>query len=185
MDGLKIDTSKAYECVEWGFLELVLLKLWFNHKIMEFFMACIMSICYQITHARKSFGSIVPKQDIRQGDLLSSYLLLICMEAFTALIHDFEAKRLIRRIKAVRSAPSISHMFFTDDSYIICRASAECRSHGISPYIFEKTSRQKINPDKSSVFFSKNTKTSVRVDVFQHLKFQEANDFFFWDCLIK
>lgn len=156
MDGLKIDTSKAYDRLEWSFLEVVLLKLWFNHKIVELFMACIMYVCYQITHAGKSFGSIVPQRDIRQGDLLSSYIILICMEAFTALIYDFEAKRLIRGIKVARSAPSISHIFFADDSYIFCRASAENADHMVyPPSIFEKTSGQKINPDKSSVFLAR------------------------------
>lgn len=49
-------------------------------------MACVCSAKYQICLAGRCFGSIVPKRGIRQGDPLSSYLFLICMEGLSVLV---------------------------------------------------------------------------------------------------
>lgn len=77
---------------------------------------------YKITHSGKEFGSIVPSRGIRQGDPLSSYLFLICMEGLTVLIQDNERRRLLIGIKVARGVPVLSHKFFADDSYIYCKA---------------------------------------------------------------
>lgn len=122
---LKIDMSKAYDRVEWNFLAAVLNKMGFDQKIVQLFMACISSVKYQFSHASRLFGSIVPSRGIRQGDPLSSYLFLLCIEGLTALIHDHEKRGLIQGIKVARTAPPISHMFFADDCYIFCKAGVD------------------------------------------------------------
>lgn len=122
---LKSDMSKAYDRVEWGFLETVLQSLGFDQKLVNLFMTCITSVRYQIMHAGRSFGFIVLKRGIRKVDLLSSYLFLVCMEEFSVLINDFENKKLLKGIRVARNAPSITHIFFTDDSYILCKGGRE------------------------------------------------------------
>lgn len=76
-----------------------------------------------------------------------------------------------------RTAPTISHMFFADDSYIFCNASvdsADCVLQILDT--FDKASGQQINVDKSSVFFSKNTPNSLKIALCHKLKFKEASD---------
>lgn len=122
---LKLDMSKAYGRVEWKFLEAVLMKLGFDVRVVKLIMGCMTSAQYQISHAGKQFGSIVPERGLRQGDPLSSYLFLICIEGLSTLLNDFEIRNKIKGVKVARSAPSISHMFFADDSYIFCKAAME------------------------------------------------------------
>ncbi|XP_074327095.1 uncharacterized protein LOC141665037 [Apium graveolens] len=174
---LKLDMSKAYDRVEWNFLEAVLNKMGFSNKVIQLFMACMSSVNYQINHAGRTFGSIIPSRGLRQGDPLSSYLFLICIEGFTSIIHDYENRNLIQGIKVARSAPSISHMFFADDCYIFCKASEDSANHILQMLnIFERASGQQINVEKSSVFYSRNTSFYLKQDIFQILKIKEAEE---------
>lgn len=113
---LKLDMSKAYDRVEWSYMEAMLLRMGFDNHVVHLFMSCLNSVKYSIAHAGRNFGLIIPERGLRQGDPLSSYLFLICMEGLSSLLQDFERKRLIAGIKVARMAPSISHMFFADDS---------------------------------------------------------------------
>lgn len=45
---LKLDMSKAYDRVEWHFLEAVLTKLGFTERVIKLFMGCMTSVQYQI-----------------------------------------------------------------------------------------------------------------------------------------
>lgn len=140
-------------------------------------MSCISSVHYQISHAGRIFGHISPTRGLRQGDPLSSYLFLICIEGFTALINNYEHRGLIQGIEVVRHAPPISHMFFADDCYIFCKANTESASHVLSMLrVFELASGQKINADKSSVIYSRNCSPTLKQVVYQILRVKEAED---------
>lgn len=144
----------------------MLLKLGFDQRVVQLFLSCISSVRYKISHAGQVFGSITPKRGIRQGDPLSSFLFLVCTEGLSALLHEFENRKLINGIKVARSAPPISHMLFADDSYIFCKASQESADNVLTLLeIFEKASGQKLNVDKSSVFFSSNTPNSLKEEI--------------------
>lgn len=147
---LKLDMSKAYDRVEWNFLQVILLKLGFDHKLVGLFINCISSVKYQISHVGRNFGGIIPARGLRKGDPLSSYPFLTCVEGLTMLINDYEEKNMIKGIKVARSAPYIFHMFFVDDSYIFYKASMESANYVLQMLnLFEKASGQQINVDKS------------------------------------
>lgn len=155
---LKLDMSKAYDRVEWIFLKEMLEKLGFHTRLSALMLECVSSVRYKIYHSGREFGLITPSRGIRQGDPLSSYLFLICMEEMSALIHEFEKRKWLNGIKIARGAPSLSHLFFADDSYIYCKAN-ENSAVQINQMLhtFERASGQQINKTKSSVLFSCNT----------------------------
>ncbi|XP_074370739.1 uncharacterized protein LOC141711921 [Apium graveolens] len=99
------------------------------------------------------------------------------MEGLTALIQDAERRRLLAGIRVARGAPSLTHMFFADDSYIYCKANGDSADQiNLMLQTYERASGQKINKAKSSVFFSSNTDHEVKEAVCNMLDFQEATE---------
>lgn len=173
---LKLDMSKAYDRVEWNFLSEMLKQMGFVDQSIRLFMTCVRSARYQICHAGRNFGSIVPKRGIRQGDPFSFYLFLICMEGRSVLIKEYEKRKLVSGIQVARGAPRLTHMFFADDTYIYCKAKENEADHVIDLLqIFERSSGQKINKEKSSIFFSRNTDQGVKEVICSMLQFKEAD----------
>ena len=61
-------------------------KLGFNSKWRELMMLCISFVYSSILINRRPRGDICPSRGLRQGELLSPYLFLICVEGLSALI---------------------------------------------------------------------------------------------------
>ena len=154
---LKLDMSKAYDRVEWEFLKAILRKMGFSEWWVKLVLQCVSTVSYNIVHGNQEMGPFKPTRGIRQGDPLSPYLFIICAEGLSALIRSFEHKQWIHGVRICRKAPSVTHMFFADDSYVYCKADyAEASRILEILQIYEEASGQKINKEKSSVFFSSN-----------------------------
>lgn len=168
---LTLDMSKAYDRVEWDYLRALLNKMGFATKMMDLFMRRVTSARYQINHASKKFGNIVPAICLRQGDPLSSYLFLICTEGFKVIIKNYESRGLIKGIQVARRALTVPHIFFAHKSYIFSKANREEALYVVNLLtMFKKASGQKINVEKSTVFFSCNVDADFKKEVCDILK---------------
>ena len=72
----------------------------------------------------------------------------------------------LRGISVCRQAPLVSHLLFADDCIVFCNASTEegLRATKILED-YEKESRQKLNKEKTSLFFRENTNVEVKEKV--------------------
>lgn len=83
---------------------------------------CASTVEYNIVYGEFEMGPIKSSQGLKQGDPLSPYLFIICAKGLTALIKEYEVQHWPHGIRICRRAPVISHMLFTDDSYLFCKA---------------------------------------------------------------
>jgi len=105
-------------------------------------------IAWTIKINERPQGHITPTQGLRQGDPVSPYLFLICAKILSALLKKNVDNGLMKGAAAFSRGLEISHLFFTDDSLIFCRATREdCSSleHVLETY--EQASGQQLNWD--------------------------------------
>ena len=81
---LKLDMNKAYDHVEWDFLEVVLRIMGFEEIWIGWIMDCVKSESYSLVLNGELSSRICSTRGIRQGDLvfLSLFLLMSCQVNF-------------------------------------------------------------------------------------------------------
>lgn len=67
----------------------------------------------------------MPSRGLRQGDPISLYLFFFMAEGFSSLLRKANRERQIHGVSIARGAPSVSHLFFIDNSLLFCDASVQ------------------------------------------------------------
>ena len=122
---VKLDMSKTYDRVEWGFLCNIMTTMGFKDRWISLMMNCISTVSYSILINGVSQGCIFPSRGLRQGDPLSPYLFLICAEGLTGLIGEAVRNKNLSGISISRGYPTITHLLFADDCVIYCKANGQ------------------------------------------------------------
>uniref|UniRef100_A0A803P4Z4 Reverse transcriptase n=1 Tax=Cannabis sativa TaxID=3483 RepID=A0A803P4Z4_CANSA len=102
--------------------------------------------------------SLVKSRLHRQGDTLSTYIILMCSEGFSSLIRQQERRQALIGYKVAKTALANSHLFFVDDSILFGHASIN--SYNATKevlHLYEKATGQQVSLQKSSLYFSPNT----------------------------
>lgn len=107
---LKLDMSKAYNRVEWSFVEKIMRKLGFHDRWIALIMRCIRTVNYRIKVNGELTEQIRPTRGLRQGDPISPYLFLLCAEGFSALLNAAESECRLQGVSICANAPSITHL---------------------------------------------------------------------------
>jgi hypothetical protein len=156
--GLKIDMSKAYDRVEWEFLEASMLRMGFDDRWVHLIMTCVRSVSYLVVVNGNPVGPFSPSRGIKHGDPISPYLFLLCAEVLSSLLLKAEKREVNTGVPTSPKGPRLNHLFFADDSLLFCKAnSVEWRGLLKILGVYEAGSGQKLNLSKTSIFFSRNT----------------------------
>ncbi|KAK6796397.1 hypothetical protein RDI58_004098 [Solanum bulbocastanum] len=134
---LKLDMAKAYDKVEWIYVQSLLLKMGFLDTFISWIMQCITTPTYKFNINGEIVGAV------RQGDPLSPYLFILCAEGLSRLLDQAEEQGELRGISLRRGGPSLILESAVKISEIL--------------RTYELCSGQKVNFEKSAIYFSKNT----------------------------
>lgn len=90
---IKIDLRKAYDTVEWSFLEEMKRALNFPENFIRTVMVCVSSPMYTLMLNGGNQGYFPAKRGLGQGDPLSPLLFVICMEYLTRILKYVGSKK--------------------------------------------------------------------------------------------
>ena len=104
-----------YDHLNWTFIRNVLREIGIRGRILELLMHCITSVKYQAILNGEVSNIVTPKCGIRQGDPLSPYIFVLCMEKLSHIIQHKVQEKVWRSIQICYHSPFKSHIFFVDD----------------------------------------------------------------------
>jgi len=119
---LKLDINKAYDQVEWLFLQVIMEKMGFPALWIERVMSCVTTPSFSILVNGKPYAMIHPSRGLSQGDPLLTFLFLLCAKGFTALLAKAKLEGRIKGVSICRRAPKVTNLLFVDDSLLFCQA---------------------------------------------------------------
>jgi len=151
---MKVDLMKAYDSVRWDFVDTMLIKMGFPRTVIDWIMVCVTSCQFSINVNGELAGYFQGGRGLRQGDPLSPYLFVLCMEILSGLFCKMSAIQEFKfhwRCKKDK----ISHLCFADDLMIFSNGDVNliCMIRTVLTK-FQDLSGLYPNPNKSDIFLS-------------------------------
>ncbi|XP_071726836.1 uncharacterized protein [Rutidosis leptorrhynchoides] len=170
----KVDIQKAYDTVDWDFLEVSLICFGFPRKMVKWIMACVSSTSFSINVNGDLHGFFRGKRGLRQGDPMSPYLFTLVMEVLTLML-----RRKINRAPGFRyhlkcDKLQIINLCFADDLFIFSHANvASVMVIRVALDEFKRCSGLAPSLPKSTAFFC-NVQASMKNSILAILPFEEG-----------
>ena len=120
-------------------------------------MNMISSTRFHIMWNGSPLSEVIPSRGIRQGDPLSPYLFILCLERLSIKLTEAVRNKKIHPLH-FRTGVHLSHLFFADDIFLFTRATAkDCTNLNHLLREFCAMSGQLMSANKSKTWFSLRT----------------------------
>lgn len=174
---IKIDLEKAYDRLSWDFIFSTLMETCMDKKLIDVIMSCIRSTSLAINWNGVPSEYFYPSRGIRQGDPLSPYLFVLGMNKLSHLTSDVVDGGEWDPISVSNGGPLISHLMFADYLLLFGEASVQQMKVIMSCLnTFCEASGQKVNIEKSQLYFLKNVCYDMRSEIASVAGFKVVKD---------
>ena len=125
---LKLDLDKTYDRLKWPFIEESLKFFQVPPTLITLIMNMISSTRCSFQWNGCTLPEVIPSRGVRQGDPLSPYLFILCLERLSILLEEAIRDNMIHPI-VFRGQIQISHLFFANDIFFFTKAkSMDCQN---------------------------------------------------------
>jgi hypothetical protein len=147
----KVDFEKAYDSVDWGYLDSVMEHMSFHVLWRKWIRECIGTATASVLVNGSPTDEFSLHRGLRQGDPLSPFLFLLAVEGLHILMKAMVDNQLFAGYSVgVASPVVVSHLQFADDTLLLSQKSwANVRALRATLVIFESMSGLKVNFNKS------------------------------------
>jgi hypothetical protein len=148
----KVDFQKAYDSVEWSFLDYMLGRFGFCDKWREWIRACVFAGSMSVFVNGSATEEINIQRGLKQGDPLAPFLFLLVAEGLGGLMKKAVEQNSFKGFEVGRNGVVVSHLQYADDT--LCIGEATIENLWILKAIlrsFEIVSGLKVNFSKSCV----------------------------------
>jgi hypothetical protein len=151
----KLDMEKAYDHVDWNFLIYLLKRCGFGEMWCLWIKHCISTVRFSVLINGVPSSFFGSSRGVWQGDLLSPFLFVLVMEAFSRMLGAFISRGLISGFivgSSELNRVNVSHLLFANDTLVFCEANeSQIRHVGALLVCFEAVAGLKVNLSKSAL----------------------------------
>ncbi|KAJ0887886.1 putative RNA-directed DNA polymerase [Helianthus annuus] len=115
----KIDFEKAYDNVNWDFLLSVMRQMKFPEIWCRWIHGILSSARSSVLVNGSPTFEFACEKGIRQGDLLSPFLFIFVMEAFSGMVRKACDSGSFDGVRLPNDGPKISHFLYADDAKVM------------------------------------------------------------------
>ncbi|GJT84887.1 ALP1-like protein [Tanacetum coccineum] len=115
----KVDFEKAYDSINWRFLDDIMKRMGFGSKWCKWVLNCLESASTSILVNGSPTEEFVLERGVRQGDPLSHFIFILAAEGLNALVSEAVEKGIFKGVAVGADRVIVSHLQYADDTIFL------------------------------------------------------------------
>lgn len=120
----KVHIQKAYDTMDWSFLEAAQVGFGFHPKMVRWIVVCVTTTSFSLCINGELHDYFRGKRGLRQGDPMSPYLFTLVMEVLTLILHQNTRLDTSFRFHNRCEKKKLINLCFEDDLFLFASSDA-------------------------------------------------------------